>query len=118
MKLYQQILLFIAIGVAEYFLSWLNHKINISVLSRKKHLAAWQDLIANTLAEIIPFVIYVSTQNWIFMLPRIAGNTYGTWRVAGRKIVKKKPVTRKKQQPQPPQPIINKEETQNGQVHP
>jgi hypothetical protein len=96
MKPYQQIILFVAIGVAEYSLSWLNHKINLSVLSRKKNLAAWQDLIANTLSEIIPFVIYVSTQNWIFMIPRIIGNTIGTRVVAGRKLVKKKSVYRKK----------------------
>lgn len=93
MKLYQQAILFVSIGVAEYALSWLNHKINLSVLMRKKHLAMWLDVIANTLSEVIPFVVYVSTQNWIFMIPRIIGNTWGTRVVAGRKIMKspKKP---------------------------
>jgi hypothetical protein len=78
MDFYLQTLIFMAIGIAEYALSWLNHKINRSVLAGKKNLATWQDLIANTLSEVIPFVIYVSTQNWVFMIPRIFGNTYGT----------------------------------------
>jgi hypothetical protein len=96
MKIYQQILLFIAIGVAEYALSWLNHKINLSVLSRKRNLATYQDMFANTLSEVIPFIIYVTTQNWIFMIPRIIGNTWGTRTVAGRKLTKKKSAYRKR----------------------
>jgi hypothetical protein len=96
MKLYQQILLFVAIGAAEYALSWLNHRINLAVLSRKKNVATWRDLIANTLSEIIPFVIYVTTQNWIFIIPRVIGNTLGTRAVAGRKIAKKKTIYKKK----------------------
>jgi hypothetical protein len=96
MKLWQQGLLFILIGIAEYTLSWLNHKINLTVLARKKSLATWLDLIANTLAEVIPFIIYVTTQNWIFLIPRIFGNTLGTRTMAGRKLLKKKNIYRKK----------------------
>jgi hypothetical protein len=96
MPVYQQVLLFITIGFAEYALSWLNHRINLTVLSRKKNLATWLDLMANTLGEIIPFIIYVTTQNWIFLIPRIVGNTYGTRVVAGRKSIKKKSIYRKR----------------------
>lgn len=92
----QQTLLFITIGMAEYSLSWLNHKINLSVLGRKKNLATWLDLMANTLGEVIPFIIYVSTQNWIFLIPRILGNTWGTRTMAGRKIKPRKTTYRKK----------------------
>ena len=98
MSPYLQIIIFIAIGISEYWLSKLNHQINIGVLTRKKNLATWKDLIANILSEIIPFIVYVTTQNWVFMLPRIIGNTLGTRKVAGRPIKNtvKKPVSKKK----------------------
>ena len=83
-----QILLFIAIGITEFALSWLNHRINLSVLHRQKKIATRLDLMANTLAEVISFVIYVTTRNWIFIIPRIIGNTMGTRTVAGRKLIK------------------------------
>jgi hypothetical protein len=96
MNWWEQGLLFIGFGFAEYGLSWLNHKINLSVLARKKNLATWLDLVANTLAEIIPFLLYVVTQNWIFIIPRVLGNTLGTRTMAGRKLLKKKNIYRKK----------------------
>lgn len=96
MNWWEQGLLFIGFGLAEYGLSWLNHKINLTVLARKKNLATWLDLIANTLSEIIPFTLYVLTQNWIFIIPRIFGNTLGTRTMAGRKLLKKKNIYRKK----------------------
>ena len=86
----------IAIGFAELILSWLNHKINILVLSRKALKAAKLDLIANTIAEAIPYFIYVESQNPIYLIPRIIMNTIGTYIVGKRKLKKKKPLYRKK----------------------
>jgi len=85
----------VAVGVAEFILSWLNHKINILVLSRKAIQAAKLDLIANTIAELIPYFIYVESQNPIYLIPRIVMNTIGTYIVGSRKL-KKKSTYRKK----------------------
>jgi len=82
--------------MAEFFLSWLNHKINILVLSRKAIEAARLDLIANTIAEAIPYFIYVETKDPIYLIPRIVMNTVGTYMVGKRKLKKKKPIYRKK----------------------
>ena len=85
----------IAVGMAEFILSWLNHKINILVLSRKAIQAARLDLIANTIAELIPYFIYVESQNPIYLIPRIVMNTMGTY-VMGKRKLKKKSTYRKK----------------------
>ena len=85
----------IAVGMAEFILSWLNHKINILVLSRKAIQAARYDLIANTIAELIPYFIYVESQNPIYLIPRIVMNTMGTYVMGRRKLKKKSPYRKK-----------------------
>jgi len=85
-----EIPLLVLIGISEFILSWLNHRINFFTLRKKRWKATRYDVLANTLSEIIPFVIYVYTQHWIYILPRILGNTIGTFRAATKKATKKK----------------------------
>lgn len=93
LKLWEWILL-ILIAVGEFALSWLNHRINWFNISQQKWKAARYDLAANTLAELIPFFIYVYSQKPIFMVPRILGNTVGTFFASGKK--PPRPPTKKK----------------------
>jgi hypothetical protein len=81
---------------AEFALSWLNHRINWFNISQQRWKATRYDLVANTLAELIPFFIYVYSQKPIFILPRIFGNTVGTFYASGKK---------------PPRPIRKKKST-------
>ncbi len=91
-----EIPLLVLVGIAEFILSWLNHRINIFVMTRKKIQATRYDLIANILSEVIPFFVYVYAQKWIFIVPRIIANTMGTYKAAARKL---KPVATKKRLP-------------------
>lgn len=77
--------LLIVVAGGEFILSLLNHRINFFNISQQKWRATWYDLFANTIAEVLPFAIYVWIQNPIFMIPRVIGNTAGTFYASGKK---------------------------------
>lgn len=87
---WKTVLVIILLGFAELALSWLNHRINIFVLSRKVLQATKLDLIANTIAELMPFFIYVVDPKPVYMIPKILMNTLGTYLVAHRKKMRPK----------------------------
>jgi len=92
-----EIALLLLVAIAEFMLSWLNHRINFYTLTKKKWKASQFDVIANTLSEVIPYFIYVVSQNWIYILPRILANTFGTfWAASRRPKSNKKKVYKKK----------------------
>jgi len=78
-------LLLLVIGIGEFYLSWLNHRINYLTFRKKKWRATRYDFIANLLSELIPLFIYVYAQKWIYVVPRIIANTMGTFKAASRK---------------------------------
>jgi len=79
--------LILLVGIAEFTLSWLNHRVNFWVNRRKRFEAARVDIIANILSEIIPYFVYVLAQQWFYLLPRIIANTLGTYKAATRKTI-------------------------------
>lgn len=72
-------------GIGEFCLSWLGHRINWYNISSQRMKAARLDFFANTLGEIIPYFLYVISQHWYFILPRVIGNTLGTFYASGKK---------------------------------
>ncbi len=91
---WRTIFFMVALGMSELTLSWLNHKINIFVLQRKAWEATKYDLLANSIAETMPYFIYVLDPQFIYLIPKIAMNTLGTFLVGSRKINGKKPAKR------------------------
>jgi hypothetical protein len=80
------VLMILILGICEFALSWLNHRINIFTIGRHAFEATRLDLIANSIAELMPFFIYVIDPNILYVLPKILANTLGTFVVASRKL--------------------------------